>query len=128
MGKLRKRMSFSRIKEVKEMPNLIEVQKVSYQQLLDEGLLEVLHDISPIVDYNESMRLEFIGYTLEEPKNSVARCRERDMTYAAPLKVRVRLTFKDKGEMNIPFEFHAHQDEVTDYDVAPFNIVYLNAA
>ena len=98
MGKLRKRMSFSRIKEVKEMPNLIEVQKVSYQQLLDEGLLEVLHDVSPIVDYNESMRLEFIGYTLEEPKNSVARCRERDMTYAAPLKVRVRLTFKDKGE------------------------------
>ena len=99
MGKLRKRMSFSRIDEVLEMPNLIEVQKNSYQRFLDTDLREVLNDVSPITDYNGNLVLEFVDYSLDEPKNSVARCRERDITYAAPLKVFVRLKNKETGEI-----------------------------
>lgn len=99
MGKLRKRMSFSRIDEVLEMPNLIEVQKNSYQRFLDTDLREVLNDVSPITDYNGNLVLEFVDYSLDPPKNSVARCRERDITYAAPLKVFVRLKNKETGEI-----------------------------
>ena len=99
MGKLRERMSFSRIDEVLEMPNLIEVQKNSYQRFLDTDLREVLNDVSPITDYNGNLVLEFVDYSLDEPKNSVARCRERDMTYAAPLKVFVRLKNRETGEI-----------------------------
>ena len=99
MGKLRERMSFSRIDEVLEMPNLIEVQKNSYQRFLDTDLREVLADVSPITDYNGNLVLEFVDYSLEEPKNSIARCRERDITYAAPLKVFVRLKNKETGEI-----------------------------
>ena len=99
MGKLRKRMSFSRIGEVLEMPNLIEVQKNSYQRFLDTDLREVLSDVSPITDYNGNLVLEFVDYSLEEPKNSVARCRERDLTYAAPLKIFVRLKNRETGEI-----------------------------
>ena len=81
MGKLRKRMSFSRIEEVLDMPDLIEVQKNSYRRFLDEDLREVLADVSPITDYNENLVLEFVDYSLDEtPKNSVERCKERDMT------------------------------------------------
>ena len=99
MGKLRERMSFSRIDEVLEMPNLIEVQKNSYQRFLDTDLREVLADVSPITDYNGKLVLEFVDYSLEQPKNSIARCRERDLTYAAPLKVFVRLKNKETGEI-----------------------------
>ncbi|MBQ9307170.1 MAG: DNA-directed RNA polymerase subunit beta, partial [Clostridia bacterium] len=99
MGKLRKRMSFSSIDEVLEMPNLIEVQKNSYRRFLDYDLREVLSDVSPIEDYNGNLKLEFIDYSLDDPKNTVARCRERDMTYAAPLKVFVRLTNHETGEI-----------------------------
>ncbi len=99
MGKLRKRMSFSRIDEVLEMPDLIEVQKNSYRRFLDVDLREVLADVSPIVDYNGNLVLEFVDYTLEAPKCSVAECRERDKNYAAPLKVFVRLTNRETGEI-----------------------------
>ncbi len=99
MGKLRKRMSFSRIDEVLDMPNLIEVQKNSYKKFLDEDLLEVLSDVSPITDYSENLVLEFVNYSLDKPKNTVERCRERDLTYAAPLKVSVRLKNRETGEI-----------------------------
>ncbi len=100
MGKLRKRMSFSRIDEVLDMPNLIEVQKNSYQRFLDEDFREVLADVSPITDYSENLVLEFVDYSLDKtPKNSVERCKERDLTYAAPLKVFVRLKNKETGEI-----------------------------
>ena len=99
MGKLRKRMSFSRIDEVHKMPDLIEVQKNSYQHFLDVDLREVLADVSPIVDYSGNLELEFVDYSLDEPKNPVARCRERDMTYAAPLRVKVRLINHETGEI-----------------------------
>ncbi|MCQ2458730.1 MAG: DNA-directed RNA polymerase subunit beta, partial [Clostridia bacterium] len=99
MGKLRDRMSFSRIDEVLEMPNLIEVQKNSYQRFLDTDLREVLADVSPITDYNGNLVLDFVDYSLEEPKNSLERCRERDMTYAAPLKFFVRLKNRETGEI-----------------------------
>ncbi|MCR5672265.1 MAG: DNA-directed RNA polymerase subunit beta [Lachnospiraceae bacterium] len=87
------RMSFSRQKEVLEMPNLIEVQKDSYQWFLDEGLKEVFADISPITDYSGQLSLEFVDFKLceEDVKYSIEECKERDATYAAPLKVRVRL-------------------------------------
>ena len=99
MGKLRKRMSFSRIEEVLDMPDLIEVQKNSYKRFLEYDLREVLDDISPIVDYTENLSLELVDYSLDEPKNSVERCKERDMTYAAPLKVFVRLKNRETGEI-----------------------------
>ena len=100
MGKLRKRMSFSRIDEVLDMPDLIEVQKNSYRRFLEEDLREVLADVSPITDYSENLVLEFVDYSLEEtPKHSVERCKERDMTYAAPLKVFVRLKNRETGEI-----------------------------
>ena len=100
MGKLRKRVSFSHIDEVLDMPNLIEVQKNSYRKFLDEDFREVLADVSPITDYSENLILEFVDYTLDPtPKNSVERCKERDLTYAAPLKVFVRLKNKETGEI-----------------------------
>ena len=92
VGKGRVRKSFARIDEVVDMPDLIEVQKNSYEKFLKEDLNEVLRDVSPIVDFNGTQSLEFIGYTLDPtPKNTIAECRERDMTYAAALKVKVRL-------------------------------------
>jgi DNA-directed RNA polymerase subunit beta len=95
------RMSYSREKEVLKMPNLIEVQKNSYKWFLDEGLKEVFRDISPIKDYADNLILEFIDFSLNaEAKFSIAECKERDSTYAAPLKVKVRLNNKEKEEIN----------------------------
>ena len=96
------RMSYSRQKEVLEMPNLIEVQKDSYQWFLDEGLKEVFDDISPISDFSGHLSLEFVDFTLceDEVKYTIEECKERDATYAAPLKVRVRLYNKDNDEIN----------------------------
>ncbi len=100
MGKLRKRMSFSRIDEVLDMPNLIEVQKNSYRRFLEEDFKEVLADVSPITDYSENLVLEFVDYkTGQNPKHSVERCKEQDLTYAAPLKVFVRLKNRETGEI-----------------------------
>ena len=95
------RMSYQRQKEVLEMPNLIEVQKDSYQWFLDEGLNEVFEDISPIADYSGKLSLEFVGFTLceDEKKYTIEQCKERDATYAAPLKVKVRLHNKENGEI-----------------------------
>ena len=99
MGKLRKRMSFSRINEGLEMPDLIEVQKRSYQRFLETDLKEVLADASPITNYNGNLELTFTDYSLGEPKNSVERCRERDMTYAAPLNIHVHLYDSETSEI-----------------------------
>ncbi len=96
------RMSYSRQKEVLEMPNLIEVQKDSYQWFLDEGLREVFADISPIADYSGQLSLEFVDFRLctEDTKYTIEECKERDATYAAPLKVKVRLYNKENDEIN----------------------------
>ena len=96
------RMSFSRQKEVLEMPNLIEIQKDSYQWFLDEGLKEVFDDISPIADFAGHLSLEFVDFTLckDDIKYTIEECKECDATYAAPLKVKVRLCNKDKDEIN----------------------------
>ncbi|MBQ7564343.1 MAG: DNA-directed RNA polymerase subunit beta [Lachnospiraceae bacterium] len=93
------RMSFSRQKEVLDIPNLIEVQKNSYQWFLDEGLKEVFDDISPITDYNGHLSLEFVDFKLcrDDVKYSIEECKDRDATYAAPLKVNVRLYNKESG-------------------------------
>ncbi|MDE6314315.1 MAG: DNA-directed RNA polymerase subunit beta [Lachnospiraceae bacterium] len=95
------RMSYSRQKEVLEMPNLIEVQKDSYQWFLDEGLKEVFADISPIADYSGHLSLDFVDFVLceKDVKYSIEECKERDATYAAPLKVRVRLNNKETGNI-----------------------------
>jgi len=94
------RMSFSKIREVLEMPNLIEVQKNSYQWFLDDGLREVFRDISPIMDYTGNLILDFVDYSLDDsPKYSVEECKERDTTYSAPLKAKVRLINKESGEV-----------------------------
>ena len=96
------RMSYSRQKEALEMPNLIEVQKDSYQWFLDEGLKEVFDDISPISDYAGHFSLEFVDFTLceDDVKYTIEECKERDATYAAPLKVRVRLYNRETDEIN----------------------------
>ena len=96
------RMSYQRQEEVLEMPNLIEVQRDSYKWFLDEGLREVFDDISPIADYSGKLSLEFIDFTFDEKdaKYTIEQCKERDATYAAPLKVRVRLINKETEEIN----------------------------
>ena len=94
------RMSFSHIDEVLQMPNLIEVQKNSYQWFLDEGLKEVFKDVSPITDYQDNLVLDFIDYHLDDkPKYTIEECKERDATYAAPLRVRASLLNKETGEV-----------------------------
>ena len=94
------RMSYSKINEVLEMPNLIEVQKNSYKWFLEEGLREVFRDVSPITNFAGNLVLEFIDYSLDEnTKYSLEECKERDATYAAPLRVKVRLINKDTGEV-----------------------------
>ena len=96
------RMTYQRQKEVLEMPNLIEVQKDSYQWVLDEGLKEVFEDISPIADYSGKLSLEFVDFTLceDEVKYSIEECKERDATFAAPLKVRVKLYNRENDEIS----------------------------
>ncbi len=96
------RMSYSRKREVLEMPNLIEVQRDSYQWFLDEGLREAFSDISPITDYSGKLSLEFTDFTLDKAgaKYTIEECKDRDATYAAPLKVRVRLYNKETDEIN----------------------------
>jgi len=94
------RKSFSRIDEILEMPNLIEVQKKSYQWFLDEGLRAVFKDVGAITDYTGNLELTFLDYTIDStPKYSVMECKERDATYAAPLKVRMRLRNKETDEI-----------------------------
>ena len=95
------RMSFSRQKEVLDMPNLIEIQKDSYQWFLDEGLKEVFDDISPIADFAGHLSLEFVDFTLcrDDIKYTIEECKERDVTYSAPMKVKVRLTNRTTGEV-----------------------------
>ena len=102
------RMSYSRQEEVLEMPNLIEVQKDSYQWFLDEGLKEVFDDISPIADYSGSLSLEFVDFELcrDDVKYSIEECKERDATFAAPLKVKDRLYNKEKEEIIHAIEAH----------------------
>lgn len=95
----RARRSYARIKEVLEVPNLIEIQQKSYQWFLDEGLREMFQDISPIQDFTGNLVLEFIDYSLGEPKYTVDDSKERDATYAAPLRVKVRLLNKETGEV-----------------------------
>ena len=96
------RMSYSKQKEVLEMPNLIEVQKNSYKWFLEEGLYEVFKDISPITDHSDKLSLEFVDFTLceDDIKYSIEECKERDATFAAPLKVKVRLHNKESEEIN----------------------------
>ena len=96
------RMSYAQQSDVLEMPNLIEVQKNSYQWFLDEGLREVFADISPIADYSGQLKLEFVDFVLceDDVKYSIEECKERDATYAAPLKVKVRLINTETGEIN----------------------------
>ena len=95
------RMSFAHIDEVLEMPNLIEVQKNSYQWFLDEGLREVFKDVSGITDYTGNLVLDFVNYKLDidKPNYSVAECKERDATYSAALRVTARLLNKESGEI-----------------------------
>ena len=95
------RMSFSTEKQVLDMPNLIEVQKDSYQWFLDEGLLEVFKDISPIVSHSKTLSLEFVDFQLcvDDKKYTIEECKERDATYSAPLKVVVRLRNLETDEI-----------------------------
>ncbi len=98
-GQHRQRRSFARIKEVLELPNLIEIQTASNEWFLEEGLREMFRDISPIEDFTGNLSLEFVDYSLGEPKYDVDECKQRDVTYAAPLRVKVRLLNKETEEV-----------------------------
>ncbi|PKR76605.1 DNA-directed RNA polymerase subunit beta [Halalkalibacillus sediminis] len=98
-GRHRQRRSYARISEVQELPNLIEIQTASYDWFLEEGLKEMFQDISPIEDFTGNLSLEFVDYSLEEPKYPVDEAKERDVTYNAPLRVKVRLLNKETGEV-----------------------------
>ena len=117
------RMSFARINEVLDMPNLIEIQKNSYNQFLQDGLREVLRDVSPITDYTGNLIMEFIDYTLETDnvKYSVEECKERDSTYSAPLKVKVRLINKETGEVKEQEIFMGDFPLMTEYGTFVIN-------
>lgn len=95
----RKRVNYGKITEILDMPNLIEIQRTSYEWFLNEGIVEMFKDISPIQDFTGNLVLEFIDYSFGEPKYEVEECKERDATYAAPLRVRVRLINKETGEV-----------------------------
>lgn len=98
-GRHRQRRSYARISEVLELPNLIEIQTASYDWFLEEGLREMFQDISPIEDFTGNLSLEFVDYTLGEPKYPVDESKDRDVTYSAPLRVKVRLLNKETGEV-----------------------------
>ena len=109
------RKSFARINEILEMPNLIEVQKKSYQWFLDEGLREVFADTASITDYTGNLELSFLDYSMDEaPKYSVEECKARDATYASPLKVRMRLRNKETGEIKEQEIFMGDFPKMTD--------------
>ena len=96
---LTERHSFSKIKEIMEMPNLIAIQRNSYHWFLDEGLKETFEEVSPITDFSDTLQLEFLTSSFGEPKYSVEECKDRDATYAAPLRIKVRLLNKESGEI-----------------------------
>src|SRR5687768_14639656 len=93
------RVSFQKIPNILDIPNLIELQRDSYNQFLGEGMREAFKDISPIEDFTGNLVLEFLDHTMDEPTYSEDECRDRDMTYARPLKVRVRLITKEAGDI-----------------------------
>ena len=94
------RMSFAKSNFAYELPNLVEVQTKSFKWFLEEGLMEVLRDVSPITDHSDNLVIEFVSYSIDQkPKYTVEECKERDANYAAPLKVNVRLTNKATGEV-----------------------------
>ncbi|WP_295165349.1 hypothetical protein, partial [Selenomonas sp. F0473] len=95
----RTRYSYARIKEVMEMPHLLDIQRSSYRWFLDVGLGEIFHDISPIQDFSGNLILSFESFALGEPKYDLDECKERDVTYAAPLRVNVRLVNRETGEI-----------------------------
>ncbi|MEX2104419.1 MAG: DNA-directed RNA polymerase subunit beta, partial [Bacilli bacterium] len=110
----RQRRSYARINEVLDVPNLIEIQQRSYQWFLDEGLREMFQDISPIQDFTGNLVLEFIDYSLGDPKYPVDESKERDVTYAAPLRVKVRLINKETGEVKEQEVFMGDFPRMTD--------------
>ena len=95
----RTRYSYARIKEILPMPHLIDIQRKSYEWFLEEGLVDILHDISPIKDFSGNLELYFENFSLGEPKYGVEECKERDESYSAPMNVKVRLVYKDTGEI-----------------------------
>ncbi len=111
----RARTSFSRIEHVLDLPNLIDIQKASFQWFLDEGLRETIDDISPIEDYTGSLAVEFGQYTFGEPQFSIKECREKDLTYQAPLSMTVRFVNKDTGEIREQTVFMGDFPMMTEY-------------
>ena len=99
MGKRQQRTSFGRIKEVQPIPDLLDIQRRPYEWFLKEGILETFQDISPIESFTGNLVLEFIRHSLGEPEYSIEECKDRDMTYAAPMRVRARLVNKKTGEV-----------------------------
>ena len=95
----RTRYSYARINEVLPMPHLIDIQRKSYEWFIKEGLCEIFHDISPIKDFTGNLELYFDNFELGKPKYGVEECKERDESYSAPMNVKVRLLYKDTGEM-----------------------------
>ena len=114
------RMSFSKINEVIDMPNLIEIQKNSYKWFLDEGIKEVFEDISSITDSNGKLVLSFVDYRIDEnPKYTIEECKERDVTYAAPLRVKARLRNEETGEVYYAKTHEEHEQNLILAQISP---------
>jgi len=111
----RARKSFSRLKHVLELPNLIDIQKASFQWFLEDGLLETIRDISPIEDYTGTLAVEFAEYRFGEPQFSIQECREKDLTYQAPLNMTVRFVNKETGEIREQNVFMGDFPMMTEY-------------
>src|SRR5208283_5018390 len=104
-GQLSHRKSYAKVPEVIDVPNLIEVQLASFRWFMEEGLKEIIDEISPVRDFNGNrMELQFLGYEFREPRLSEEECQQRDQTYSVPLYVKARLIIKTTGEIKEPFE------------------------
>lgn len=119
----RVRKSFSKIHEVIDMPDLIEVQKNSFKRFVEEDFAEVLRDASPIIDHSDKLILEFVDYSIDfdHPKYSVEECKSRDATYAAPLKIKVRLINRETNEIKEQDVYIADFPLMTDYGTFIYN-------
>ena len=124
-GKHRTRRSFSRIKEVLDLPNLIEIQTDSFKDFLDHGLKEVFEDVLPISNFTETMELEFVGYEIKEPKYTLEEARIHDASYSAPIFVTFRLINKETGEMEPVFNLD--KQEFTIYDLKDGRLILKDA-
>lgn len=123
---LTERHKFSKIEEIMEMPNLIAIQRNSYNWFLEEGLKETFEEVSPITDFSDTLQLDFLTSSFGEPKYSEEECKDRDATYAAPLRIKVRLLNKESGEIKEQEVFMGDFPLMTDQGTFVINLSLIH--